>query len=586
MKATKVTNSSKINERKAMGLAASQARLLTITARKADCEFQSMNLSHQKLSLSRDMERVSTAYQNALNTTKLVYDYYGAGDSDMALTYGLLMSPSVYNDYYPKFVTDSQNRIVLNSAYAAAARAAGIPAEGLLGTPSSDVRNKFIDALANENIISANKAATIQGVTYGNTVGLGTTVNITQQTAELTYDQLIKQFNAYANSSATDGVSLGAAYSAHGKSQRVIIEYKDGKVADCNEGNANVDITIADLLNDKAQYNLAYESGEGKNEGHRPTETLALLQRDLVSDGSNTGKSILNWINDQFKTVLGGTAAGATAIDYAYNCVYDLLYSSHELQDNSTSYKEDILKTQGTLIYEEDGNNGFQTHVAKNAKNYMGMVFSITHTESGFHTRKNDNATVAVNLNNIAKAFMTSYVEYMQGINDNEYSYQKGEKSKSNLYNPAKDDMTFIVPVESYVDDGDSDLYANFYDAIFNMICVNGWTENPQIDDEQYLSEMLKGGMAFISSISDDGYYYQGNYSTDRYILEVADDEAIAKAEAQYNTEKTKIENKEQTIDIKMKNLDTEISSLTTEYDTTKSIITKAIEKSFKRYEA
>ena len=37
---------------------------------------------------------------------------------------------------------------------------------------------------------------------------------------------------------------------------------------------------------------------------------------------------------------------------------------------------------------------------------------------------------------------------------------------------------------------------------------------------------------------------------------------------------------------MKMKNLDTEISSLTTEYESTKQIISKAIEKSFKRYEA
>ena len=82
-----------------MGLAASQARLLTITARKADCEFQSMTLSHEKIALSRDMEKISDEYQNATNQTKLVYDYYGTGTSQMNLNYGLLMSPSVYNDY-------------------------------------------------------------------------------------------------------------------------------------------------------------------------------------------------------------------------------------------------------------------------------------------------------------------------------------------------------------------------------------------------------------------------------------------------------------------------------------------------------
>ena len=96
-----------------MSLAAEQARLLTITARKSDCEFQSMNLSHQKIALSRDMENVSTTYQNALNTTKLVFDYYGSQTSQMDLTYGLLMTPSIYNDYYPKLVTDAKNRVVL-----------------------------------------------------------------------------------------------------------------------------------------------------------------------------------------------------------------------------------------------------------------------------------------------------------------------------------------------------------------------------------------------------------------------------------------------------------------------------------------
>ena len=95
-----------------MGLAASQARLLTITARKADCEFQSMKLSHEKIALSRDMERISDEYQNAMNMTKLVYDYYGSGTSDMALSYGLLMTPSIYNDYYPKLITNNINRVI------------------------------------------------------------------------------------------------------------------------------------------------------------------------------------------------------------------------------------------------------------------------------------------------------------------------------------------------------------------------------------------------------------------------------------------------------------------------------------------
>lgn len=574
-----------------MGLAASQARLLTITARKADCEFQSMSLSHQKLALARDMENVSNEYQDALNTTKLVYDYYGSGDSDMALTYDLLMSPSVYNDYYPKLVTDAKNRVILNSSYAAAARAAGIPAEGLSGTPSSDVRNKFIEALVGENIITANKAASIEGVTYGNTLGLGDTVSVTQSTTNISYDDLLDLLNTYSADSASDGVLLGKANAdpQAGKEQRLVTIAEDGTYSEDTSSGAT--ITLADLLSGKTQYIIAYESQEGVA-GNYPVDAAHRLQQDLLSDGEHGSKSVLSWIQDAFTTVLGGTSASDTALDYAYNAVYDLIWPNSELADaaGDGTRNQEVMDTVGTLVRNKKNDNGYKKDVAQASPNYLGMTYSHTKNYGGikgwFHNKKNDNTTVSINLNNVAQVFLTAYVQYMEGIENSNYSWQLGEKSKSNLYDGDKDEFEFTIVGDTSTSEEDSDVMASFYDTMFNMICLNGWTENAQIDDSDYLSEMLKSGMAYISSISDDGYYYQGNYSTDQYILEVTDDEAISRAEAKYNTEKTKIENKEDTIDLKMKNLDTEISSLTTEYDTTKSVISKSIEKSFKRYDA
>lgn len=574
-----------------MGLAASQARLLTITARKADCEFQSMSLSHQKLALARDMERVSDEYQSALNTTKLVYDYYGSGDSDMALTYDLLMSPSIYNDYYPKLVTDAKNRVILNSTYAAAARAAGIPAEGLSGTPSSDVRNKFIEALAGENIITANQAASIEGVTYGNTLGLGDTVAVTQSTTEITYDELLELIDAYSNDSASSGVLLGSANAAKqsGKQQRLVQIAEDGTYSENNSSGAT--ISLSDLLSGTTQYIIAYESEEGKP-GNYPVDAAHRLQQDLLEDGANSSQSILSWIQDSFASVLGGTSASNTALDYAYNAVYDLIWPNSQIADavDDGTRNQEVMDTVGTKVRDKKNDNGYKADVAKKSPEYIGMTYSHTKKSGGiggwFHSSKNDNTTVAINLNNIAQVFLTAYVQYMEGIENSEYSWQKGAVSDSNLYDPEDSNFTFTIVGETSTSDEDNYVYASFYDTMFNMICVNGWTENAQIDDSDYLGEMLKSGMAYISSISDDGYYYQGNYATDKYILEVTDDEAITKAEAKYNTEKVKIENKEDTIDLKMKNLDTEISSLTTEYDTTKSIISKAVEKSFKRYDA
>ena len=54
-----------------MGLAASQSRLLLLTARKNAVEAQMMTISNEKLMLSRKVADASKAYNNALNTKVL-----------------------------------------------------------------------------------------------------------------------------------------------------------------------------------------------------------------------------------------------------------------------------------------------------------------------------------------------------------------------------------------------------------------------------------------------------------------------------------------------------------------------------------
>lgn len=596
-----------------MGLATAQARLLTITARKSDCEFLSMSYSHQKIALSRNMEKVSTEYQNALNQTKLVYDYTGTNSSDMDLTYGLLMSPSVYNDYYPKLVTDSKNRVILNSSYAAAARAAGIPAEGLSGTPSSDVRNKFIEGLASAGVITSAKAASIQGTTYSNVIGNGATTSATTSTTEVSYDQLLELIDAKCSDTASwtsaSGEKLvldrGAIKDTNYKAVH-FTGYKNGSRVTESTGKGQANVSLSDLLKNETQFNLSVESCKGER---TPFVQAAKLQEELVGTSENSA-SFVNWLLDQFKTVLGGTPSSDMALQHAYNAIYDMLYPNSHLQEASTDFQNnhwgsssdikhrtepgdssvisgktyrDLMDEVGTG-WDEKLRNGYNEDGEKRAGGYIGFVYNCKKNPSGSSHKQT--SEVAINLNGIAQVFLTAYVEYMEGLDSSNYSYNIGKKSDSNLYDGEKDNKFKFTVVTGSEVDKDKQVEANFYDTLFNRICLDGWTQNDQIEDKDYMQEMMKSGLIYISSIGDDGYYYQGNYSTDKYISEVKDDEAIAKAEAKYNTEKTKIENKEDTIDMKMKNLDTEISSLTTEYDTTKSVISKSIEKSFKRYDA
>jgi len=608
-----------------MGLAASQARLLTITARKADCEFESMKLSHEKIALSRDMERISDEYQNAMNKTKLIYDYYGTGTSDMALTYGLLMTPSVYNDYYPKLLTDNVNRVVLNGPYATAAKAAGIPIEGYNGTPSSEVRNLFIESLRDSGVIAASTAASIESVSYNNAVGLGATFSATTATQDITCEELMEMFKAYCVDTTDYGLEgqfvdpEGTGYSGGYPDHRLCSRSGDewNFRISCDNGNSGqsnrvTSINLYDLLQNKEdkQYTLSMETGYGAT---IPVGEAAFMQQWIV--GNENSPSLLNWMVDQFSSILGGVAENDLALQYAYNQVYDLIYPDESIQDygkicidndyngkgedgrgefteqfTQGRYKDfkndlNIIATSGPHNYDDV----VSTDVRNGADDYIGAYYSScgSGSTSGWDGGGGRRQCIAINLSHIAEVFMTAFVEYLNGIDNSQYSYQKGEYNKASLYNLNEHgDDIFKIKAATDVTDGTDNLVAGFYDALFNRICMSGWTENDNIENVEYMHELLKTGAVYISSIANDGCYYQSSYSTDTYISEVKDLEGVAQAEAKYNAAKAKIEHKENTIDLKMKNLDTEISSLTTEYDTMKGLISKTIEKSFKRYDA
>ena len=58
--------------------------------------------------------------------------------------------------------------------------------------------------------------------------------------------------------------------------------------------------------------------------------------------------------------------------------------------------------------------------------------------------------------------------------------------------------------------------------------------------------------------------------------------EAVAKAEAEYNRAMNDIKAKDNIYDLQLKNIDTEHTSLQTEYDVIKGVISKNIDRNFK----
>ena len=85
-----------------MGLAASQARLLSITSRMSDNELRSQLINNAKMRLTTDSARVSDEYVAALNKTQLMFTNFDlqGNEAYQPLTFNALTAYSGYNNQY------------------------------------------------------------------------------------------------------------------------------------------------------------------------------------------------------------------------------------------------------------------------------------------------------------------------------------------------------------------------------------------------------------------------------------------------------------------------------------------------------
>ena len=85
-----------------MGLAASQARLLSITSRMADNELRSQLINNAKMRLTADTSKVSDEYVAALNRTQMMFTNFDLEGNELyqPLTFNSLTAYSAYNTQY------------------------------------------------------------------------------------------------------------------------------------------------------------------------------------------------------------------------------------------------------------------------------------------------------------------------------------------------------------------------------------------------------------------------------------------------------------------------------------------------------
>lgn len=557
-----------------MGLAASQARFLGITARKNSCELRSMQIAQEKLSITNQLTSISQDYQNSLDATKLVWDSeYITDGSVYDLTYELLMQPSLLNNYSPQLLTNNKNQVVLDSQYANAIKDIVVSekkdangntvylsfADMQTGGASRTQENfeKFLTALNEGGILSKTDldemlaALNRSSSFYNPDNGLGAPIQEKFTTNSMNLNTMKNYINAITdpNSSYRNDVEQRLA------SGEITADIRDQIVEMANL--LNFTQTDGSSLGEKWQ-------NEKKVTISDTTFNFAdLLDKEVTLSSDNEtdiGNALVEFVNAMYGIMQNFFAIDPSSVDQDYlNFAMTQICSLNGLTWDSTSGTASATGI-GSAAYNTSDPASKHTGIIKNGNNYQ------------------------VSLSNVAKGMLTYFEKAVEGFDSGYNVESTGDKKVENSYYVTKDPdyFYFINNPEAIQVDDEIQLLLDYYSQMFNQICANGWTENSLVSEPESLKNMLKNGTLFTSTLSEqDGNFYQGPYTSNNFIAEVADEDAIARAEAEFKTQQLKLNAKEEELNIDMQQVDAELSALTTEYDTVKSLISKAVEKGF-----
>lgn len=538
-----------------MGLAASQARFLAITARKASCEFQSMQLAQEKLSLTRALANATQKYQNSLNQTKLVWDMdgttgtAGATGETYDLTYDVMMTPSALNSYDPYFITSRTGKIVLNSAMAKAAEAAGIARDGST-IPDESGFYKFLECMGQNGAIAPSTVTT-----------------------------------------------LSAGYDIEGTHHSYYIPDAGigGEPIDKTGANAMTIGTMLVYIKDKLEeepYDASWTSGGGTAEPFGNKATFKLENLYASYDSSNADKQAIfinstkyNKADDSFDLLdlLSGNVTYVAQEGLGEQEAKDAIIAVADKVIDSIKglFADDIQNSQAMASAEtqlKDLLNGTIIDLGGTRGGYTNDASKINDSANAYNVIVKTDGTYGISLSNMASAFLTYYA-----LICGEYDVPYNVRNRVDDSDLVTEDPNYyyVLRNEDAVTEKDM-LLGNFYSMMYNNICKTGWTTaSGNVDDKEYLSHAIKNGQLFISSLNTDNTYYQDPYTFNGHVIEVTDEDAITQAELEYEQTKSTLNYKEEQLELDMKNIDTEISALTTEYDTVKNLISKNVEKVF-----
>ncbi len=513
-----------------MGLAASQSRMLMLTARKNDIESGMMSISNQKLALSRQSAEASREYSSALNATALTW-----GNNN--LTYGLLMNPNGINNLGQYIITDASNgAVILNDGYI---NTLGLPTSGNPGALSNIMsQSEFLQTLLGvdeataDDYVNANDHVNTENITVEDNVS-NSNFTICYNDAQILNDAgLIGLYNSNTTLQTTDASS--GAYNA----------------------------------------NPAIHSARNKvNAGHVIEEFTDLLNDISSALGNTLENTLLEDLGSEYSDEL------EAALDYAYSATFNkFVYdSTNNTPGTKPVYRENVgCGNKNQLCYDYS--------IAKD-HGFWGDMTYVTGKV------KVDNSQVIDTFLNYFDQYCASAFggETAPGNTIGGDETTRTGIGGTGAVTAAQPSDTEVVDDGNDVNNNNiADSYeASYYLNLYNAIDTYGWQNNNNVNNEDYLQNQILYDNICIKQMNSKGNWISiSTGDADSPLTMEEDKRAIAKAEADYEAFKDELDYKESKLDIEMNDLDTERSAIETELDSVQKIINKNIERTFKMFDA
>lgn len=536
-------------------MAASQARLLSITARLTNNENSGQSISYSKQRLADQTQQITNEYNEALNATKLTVltGFNGAEANYTDISYNLMTGLEMAENVKQYVVTDTKGRVLVTPKIAEAyEKSNGNYNQFLANMGYSQADITVQKTYTNIEDRTDEQAAAEQKIheawdEYFATVG----INLGDAEHDFGFGW-VETYVQGGDVNNQNDYAIGQGYATYTKvDENGYYVDKDGNPAYITNADGDYidtdnNIIATDVYSDATLNNTAYSRKYFDENG-------TLIPYDVASDGGSTMDSYSSDITDNpnytFKLY---EADGRTEV--AYDDYSDEALSKRVVDESKLVYEP--INYEGTT---EESRDLYDYAMALTEAYLRTNDAKAQDDPTRYKVEYNMDSTLG--LQTAADAENAGVLTYYRNI------YDKIQSSGYFTYT--------TTPAE--VDE--NHIYAGVGTGTAGNV-----QKSPLEDNATFEAALRDGTLRLEYYSTTENAFKTTTISEDTCIQEVEDERAIARAESKYTQDMQDLENKDKKLDLELKKLDTEHSALQTEYDSVKNVVDKNVESSFKTF--